>query len=71
MSIFEAQIIAYCFEQLRELDQLDLDLKQRATRRKSRNRFVIPGLLNIVAKKSKSQYQRGPGKSWRRCQLQL
>lgn len=48
MSIFEAQVIATNFKQLRELDKLDLDLKQRATRQERRNRFVVPGILNIA-----------------------
>lgn len=48
MSIFETQIIATNFDQLRALDKLGLDLKQRATRQESRNRFVVPGILDTT-----------------------
>lgn len=46
MGIFETHIITDSFAKLRALGALDLDLKHRGARQESRNRFVVPGILN-------------------------
>ena len=45
MRIFEVNIIAGTFQELRKLDQFGLDLKHRAARQEVRSRFVVPGIL--------------------------